>query len=57
MAEKPTKMTEKVTIYACSTTMEMMDVPREQPILEVDEVVGAASFLSIAMDADIQLFI
>jgi peroxiredoxin family protein len=50
-------MTENVTIYACSTTMAMMDVPREQLIPEVDEIVGAASFLAIAMDADIQLFI
>ena len=52
-----TKMTEKVTIYACSTTMELMDVPKEELIPEVDEIVGAASFLSIAMDADVQLFI
>ena len=52
-----TRMTENVTIYACSTTMAMMDVPKEQLIPEVDEIVGAASFLAIAMDADIQLFI
>jgi len=46
-----------VTIYACSTTMALMDVPKEQLIPEVDEIVGAASFLAIAMDADVQLFI
>ena len=50
-------MTENVTIYACSTTMEMMGVKREELIPEVDEIVGAASFLAIAMDADVQLFI
>ena len=49
--------TENVTIYACSTTMAMMDVTKDQLIPEVDEIVGAASFLAIAMDADIQLFI
>ncbi|MBN2334994.1 DsrE/DsrF/DrsH-like family protein [Candidatus Bathyarchaeota archaeon] len=50
-------MTENVTIYACSTTMAMMDVKKEELIPEVDEIVGAASFLAIAMDADVQLFI
>jgi peroxiredoxin family protein len=46
-----------VKIYACSTTMEIMGVKREELIPEVDEVVGAASFLSIALDSDVQLFI
>jgi peroxiredoxin family protein len=49
--------TENVKIYACSTTMEMMDVKKEDLIPEVDEIVGAATFLDIAMDADVQLFI
>ena len=49
--------TEKVKLYACSTTMKIMDVPKEDLIPEVDEILGAASFLDIAMDADIQLFI
>jgi peroxiredoxin family protein len=49
--------TENVKIYACSTTMEMMDVKKEQLIDEVDEIVGAATFLDIAMDADVQMFI
>ena len=49
--------TENVKIYACSTTMEMMDVPKEDLIPEVDEIVGAATFLDIAMDADVQMFI
>ena len=44
-------------IYACSTTMEMMDVKKEDLIPEVDDIVGATAFLDIALDADIQLFI
>jgi peroxiredoxin family protein len=44
-------------IYACSTTMELMNVKEEDLIPEVDGIVGAASFLDIALDADIQLFI
>jgi peroxiredoxin family protein len=46
-----------VKIYACSTTMEMMGVKKEELIPEVDDIVGAASFLSIALDSDVQLFI
>ena len=49
--------TENVKIYACSTTMEMMDIKKEELIPEVDEIVGAATFLDIAMDADVQMFI
>ncbi len=46
-----------IKIYACSTTMELMKVKEEELIPEVDEIVGAAAFLEIAMDADVQLFI
>ncbi len=46
-----------VKIYACSTTMEIMGVKKEDLIPEVDDIVGAASFLSIALDSDVQLFI
>lgn len=49
--------TKKVKIYACSTTMEIMGVKKEELIPEVDDIVGAASFLSIALDSDVQLFI
>ena len=49
--------TENVKIYACSTTMAMMDVKKEELIDEVDEIVGAATFLDLAMDADVQMFI
>ncbi|MGD2201303.1 MAG: DsrE/DsrF/DrsH-like family protein [Candidatus Bathyarchaeota archaeon] len=46
-----------IKIYACSTTMELMKVKEEDLIPEVDDIVGAAVFLDIAMDADLQLFI
>jgi peroxiredoxin family protein len=46
-----------VKIYACSTTMEIMDVKKEDLIPEVDDIVGAATFLNIALDSDVQLFI
>ncbi len=46
-----------VRIYACSQTMDMFNIGREDLIPEVDEVVGAASFLIIASEADITLFI
>ncbi len=46
-----------VKIYACSTTMEIMDVKKEDLIPEVDAIVGAATFLNIALDSDVQLFI
>jgi len=49
--------TENVKIYACSTTMAMMDVKEEELIDEVDEIVGAATFLDLAMDANVQMFI
>jgi len=49
--------TGNVKIYACSTTMELMDVSKDELIPEVDEIVGAATFLEIAMDADVQMFI
>ena len=46
-----------VKIYACSTTMEIMGVKKEELIPEVDDIVGAATFLNIALDSDVQLFI
>lgn len=49
--------TDSVKIYACSTTMEIMGVKKEELIPEVDEIVGAATFLDIAMDAEVQMFI
>jgi len=37
--------------------MAIMDVKKEDLIPEVDDIVGAATFLDIAIDADVQLFI
>ena len=54
---KKSKEMGNLKIYACSTTMELMNVKEEDLIPEVDGIVGAASFLDIALDADIQLFI
>ncbi len=51
------KKTGKLKIYACSTTMNFLGVKTEDLVAYVDEVVGAASFLSKAKDSDINLFI
>lgn len=37
-----------VQLHACSTTMEVLGITREQLIPEIDDVVGAASFLAMA---------
>jgi peroxiredoxin family protein len=37
-----------VHLHACSTTMEVMSIRREDMIPEVEDVVGAASFLEMA---------
>jgi len=44
-------------IYACTPSMEMFSVKKEDLIPEVDEMVGAATFLNIAAGADVTLFI
>jgi peroxiredoxin family protein len=44
-------------MYACSPTMKMFGVKPEDLIPEIEEIVGAATFLEIAADADITLFI
>jgi peroxiredoxin family protein len=44
-------------IYACSPTMEMFGIKREDLIPEVDEIAGAATFLEIASKAETTLFI
>ena len=36
-----------VKLHACSTTMEVMGTPRDDLIREVDDVVGAATMLSL----------
>jgi len=44
-------------IYACSPTMEMFGVKKEDLIPEVSEIAGAATFLEVASKADVTLFI
>jgi len=46
-----------VKFHACQTTMEVLGIKREDLIEEVDDVMGAASFLEIAERAKITLFI
>ncbi|MBT8171638.1 DsrE/DsrF/DrsH-like family protein, partial [Candidatus Bathyarchaeota archaeon] len=51
------KASGNVRIYACSPTMEMFGITKETLIPEVDKIAGAAAFLDIASDADINLLI
>jgi peroxiredoxin family protein len=46
-----------VKIYACSPTMEMFGIKKEDLISEVDEIAGAATFLNLASTAETTLFI
>ncbi|OPY33256.1 MAG: DsrE/DsrF-like family protein [Methanomassiliicoccales archaeon PtaU1.Bin124] len=45
-----------VNIYACSTTMELMGIKKEDMVDGV-KVLGAAGFLDLAMDSESTLFI
>lgn len=54
---KRLKQSGMFTIYACSPSMKMLDVKSEDLIPEVDDIAGAATFLEVASEADIQLFI
>ncbi len=44
-------------IYACSPSMEMFSVKKEDLIPEVDKIAGAAAFLDVASEADITLLV
>ncbi len=46
-----------VKFYACSNTMEMMGLKREDLLDEVDDVVGATAFLNMAAEDSIVMFI
>ncbi len=46
-----------VKFYACQMTMDVLGIRKDDLIEEVDDVVGAATFLNLAKDADITLFI
>ncbi len=52
---KRMKASGKMTIYACTPTMEMFNISREDLIPEVDTLAGAATFLDVAAEADITL--
>jgi len=54
---KRLKATGMLKIYACSPTMEMFGIKKENLIPEADEIAGAAAFLDIASTADVTLFI
>ncbi|MHA1532661.1 MAG: DsrE/DsrF/DrsH-like family protein [Candidatus Heimdallarchaeota archaeon] len=49
--------TGKVRLWACTATMSIMMVKKEQLIDGLEGYMGAAGFLDIAADCDIQLFI
>ena len=54
---KRLKQSGLLKIYACSPSMKMFDIKKDSLIPEVDEIAGAATFLEVAADADITLFI
>ena len=54
---KRLKQSGQCKIYACTPTMEMFGVKKGDLIPEIDNMVGAATFLNIAADADVNLFI
>jgi len=45
-----------VHLYACNTSMEMMGVKKED-LIEGVTILGAAAFLDISADSDMQLFL
>ncbi len=54
---KRLKQSDLFEMYACGLIMAMLGMKREDLIPEVEEIVGAATFLEIATTADITLFI
>jgi peroxiredoxin family protein len=54
---KRTKASGLLKIYACTPTMEMFGIKREDLIPEVDELAGAATFLNVAASADVQILV
>ncbi len=46
-----------VKLYACSTSCSILGIERQELIDEVEDIVGAAAFISEAKDAKITLFI
>lgn len=54
---KRLKQSDLFKMYACSPTMAMFGIRREDLIPEVEKIVGAATFLEIAAKAEVTLFI
>jgi len=54
---KRLKQSGQCKIYACTPTMKMFGVKKGDLVPEIDNLVGAATFLNIAADADVNLFI
>lgn len=54
---KRMKATGLLKIYACSSTMEMFGVKREDLIPEVDQIAGAAASLGLASTAEITILV
>ncbi|MGA2681704.1 MAG: DsrE/DsrF/DrsH-like family protein [Candidatus Bathyarchaeia archaeon] len=46
-----------VKIYACTPTMQMFNIKKEELIPEVDQMAGASTFLDVAADADVTLLV
>jgi peroxiredoxin family protein len=46
-----------VKIYACTPTMEMFGIKREDLILEIDEMAGSTRFLNVAKDVTVYLLV
>ncbi len=54
---KRMKQSGLLTIYACTPSMEMFGIRKEDLIPEIDKLAGAATFLDVASDADITLLV
>ncbi len=46
-----------VKIHACSSTMDVMKIKEDDLIPEVDDIIGASTYIDHALDAEISLFI
>ena len=46
-----------VQFHACTSTMNLMGITKDDLIPEVDDLIGAATYLDLAADADVTLFV
>ncbi len=54
---KRMKQSGLLKIYACTPSMEMFGIKKEDLIPEVDMLAGAATFLDVAADSDVNLLV